>query len=210
MAAIVIALTSYAYIVAPNPPVSSSVHRGGAVVANLFGGVRWPWEDGEASDEAGKFVRHSELSPGAAPLGAVVCGFDDDSLEALGEAIEGVYDNADGEPIAHVPIAVLAQGDLRLPLRRILSELNNRDSILPDRPLQPNVPLVLLSGFSTVAVSSTVRSLRALELRGGKGQSKPMFAVVVPNALDKSLKVLIDEIEGDHLMNSEQAGDAGP
>ena len=137
MAAIVIALTSYAYIVAPNPPVSSSVHRGGAVVANLFGGVRWPWEDGEASDEAGKFVRHSELSPGAAPLGAVVCGFDDDSLEALGEAIEGVYDNADGEPIAHVPIAVLAQGDLRLPLRRILSELNNRDSILPDSPCSP-------------------------------------------------------------------------
>ena len=66
--------------------------------------------------------------------------------------------------------------------------------------------LVLLSGFSTTQTSATVRALRALDLRGGEdGAQKPMFAVVVPNALTKTLRVLIDEIDGDHRANSEAA-----
>ena len=31
--------------------------------------------------------------------------------------------------------------------------------------------------------------------------ARPMFAAVVPNALDKSLRILVDELEGDHAAN---------
>ena len=95
---------------------------------------------------------------------------------------------------------VVAKEDLRLKLRDILAGLQARDSVLPDRPALPRVPLVLLSGFNTVQTSATVRALRSLNLRGGVDQStSPMFAVAVPKALDKTLRVLIEEIEGDHL-----------
>ena len=37
---------------------------------------------------------------------------------------------------------------------------------------------------------------------GNEGGSKPMFAVAVPNALEKPLRVLYDELEGDHVANA--------
>ena len=80
-----------------------------------------------------------------------------------------------------------------------------RDSQLPDRPAQPRVPLVLLSGFSTTATSATVRALRNLGLSGGSDDKAPMFAVAVPNALNKPLSVLIDEIQGDALANRDDS-----
>ena len=172
-------------------------------------GGRWPWERDEqpsASDEAGKFMRHADLNPGGAPLGVVCAGFSDDALEAIGETVEAVYRDADGGQMAHVPIAVVGASDLRLPLRRVLAELDARDSVLPDRPASPRVPLVMLSGFSTVATSATVRAIRSLGVTGGAdGTCRPMFAVAVPNALDKSLKILLEEIEGDHLANQQEA-----
>ena len=122
---------------------------------------------------------------------------------------KSILTDAEGQATAHVPIAVLAKGDLRLRLRDVLGQLNERDSVLPDQPSTPKVPLVLLSGFSTVATSATVRAVRALGLTGGQsGEERPMFAVAVPNALDKPLSVLIDEISGDHLANRQAAPDA--
>ena len=55
--------------------------------------------------------------------------------------------------------------------------------MIPEQPLSPKVPLVLLSGFSTTATSATVRALRASGLTGGALDRPPMFAVAVPNAL---------------------------
>lgn len=166
----------------------------------------WPWArgDGGSSSEIGKFARHADLQPGCAPLGVVVAGLGDDELEEVAACIEDVWQGAPGEaPLSHVPIAVLAESDLRLRLRDILAELPSRDSVLPDRPAAPRVPLVLLSGFNTVQTSATVRAVRALELRGGlDAQQRPMFAVAVPNALSKTLRVLIDELEGDHRENA--------
>ena len=180
----------------------------------LFDNVQWPWDrEPAASDEAGKFMRHNELQPGGAPLGLVCAGFDEDALEALAMAVEDVLSDAEGQPTAHVPIAVLGRSDLRLRLRDILAQLDARDSVLPEQPSTPRAPLVLLSGFSTVATSATVRAVRALGLTGGAtGDARPMFAVAVPNALDKSLRVLIEEIEGDHLANQNlnQGMDAPP
>ena len=166
----------------------------------LFGGLQWPWEESKRNlddGERGKFVRQSELEPGCAPLGVVTAGFSEDALEELAMCIEDVYNGPDGEIVA-VPIAVLSKSDLRLRLREVLANIDERDSVLPDTPAQPRVPLVLLSGFSTVAVSATVRALRGLELTGGQNVG-PMFAVAVPNALDKSFGMLSEEIEGDHL-----------
>ena len=182
--------------------VAAAPHHRAPPAALLFGGS-WPWEDRQASedDERGKFVRHSELEPGCAPLGVVTAGLADDELEALAEAIEGVYEGPDGQ-FAHVPIAVLSKSDLRLRLRDVLAQLSARDSVIPERPAQPKVPLVLLSGFSTTATSATVRAVRGLGLTGGSEQRQPMFAVAVPNALDKSFGLLLEEIEGDHLANT--------
>ena len=176
-----------------------------------LGNLRWPWEQQPGSDddddERGKFKRQSELEPGCAPLGVITAGFDEDALEALAMTVEDVYEGPDGEEMAHVPIAVLSKSDLRLKLRDVLANIQERDSVLPDSPAQPRVPLVLLSGFSTIAVSAAVRALRALELTGGADGVRPMFAVAVPNALDKSFGLLIDEIEGDHLaMSSKPSG----
>ena len=172
---------------------------------SLFDGLQWPWDEksSSSSDEPGKFIRHNEASPGCAPLGVVTAGFSDDALEALAETIEDVYAGPDGAT-AQVPIAVLSKADLKLRLRDVLATVAERDSQLPDRPAQPRVPLVLLSGFSTTATSATVRALRNLGLSGGSDDKAPMFAVAVPNALDKTLSRLVEEIEGDHLSLSGQ------
>lgn len=159
--------------------------------------------------EDGKFVRHNELEPGCAPLGVVIAGLGEDELEALADAIDGVFEGPEGSmsavsiagSMSAVPIAVLDQSDLRLKLRDVLATLPDRNFVLPDRPAQPRVPLVLLSGFSTVATSAAVRAIGRLGLRGGSDNVRPMFAAAVPNALDKPWTMLLEELEGDHLAN---------
>jgi hypothetical protein len=172
--------------------------------------VDWPWSTGSGGGDTseGKFVRHNELAPGCAPLGIVTAGLGEDELEALAETIEGIWQGADVDgPVQHVPIAVLADVDLRLRLRDVLATLSARDSVLPDRLASPRVPLVLLSGFNTVQTSATVRAVRALDLRGGlDNRQKPMLAVAVPNALDKTLRILIEELEGDQRENAPLGG----
>ena len=166
--------------------------------------ARWPWEERreQSSDDSGQFTRHSELQPGCSPLGVLCAGFSEDGLEALAQAIESTQEGPDGQ-MSYVPIAVVSKSDMRLRLRDVLADLKARDSVLPDEPCLPRVPLVLLSGFSTVATSATVRAITSRGVSGGKDdKQRPMFAVAVPNALDKSLSVLIDEIQGDHLANS--------
>ena len=172
-----------------------------------FGDLKWPWDAKQAGsdDDSTKFVRHSELNPGGAPLGVVCAGFSEDDLEMIAATVEEVYVDAEGAATQHVPIVVLGRGDLRLKLRDVLAQLQARDSELPDQQASLRAPLILLSGFSTVATSATVRALRSIGLRGGSdGSRRPMFAVVVPNALDKPLTVLIDELEGDHMANQEK------
>ena len=90
---------------------------------------------------------------------------------------------------------------LRRLKRDVLATLPDRNFVLPDRPAQPRVPLVLLSGFSTVVTSAAVRAIGRLGLRGGSDNVRPMFAAAVPNALDKPWTMLLEELEGDHLAN---------
>ena len=116
------------------------------------------------------------------------------STLVLRDTVERVITGPDGA-ISHIPILVLSQADLRTQLRDVLAQLDARDSELPERPCKPRVPLVMLSGFSSTQTSAMVRALRMLGLRGGEcGDEPPMFAVAVPNALSKTLRVLIDEL----------------
>ena len=165
--------------------------------------IDWPWNSQSQARESedAKFLRHADLQPGCAPLGIVTAGFESDELEILADTVEQVYSGPDGE-ISHIPILVLEQSDLRRPLRDVLAGLNERDCELPDQPARPRVPLVMLSGFSTVSTSGVVRALRSLNLCGGVEHKPPIFAVAVPNALDKTLRVLIDELDGDHRANT--------
>ena len=64
-------------------------------------------------------------------------------------------------------------------------------------------PVVLMSGFSTVQTSATVAAIRQIGLSGGYDEpERPMFAVVVPNALEKRLGALCQELEADHFANA--------
>ena len=193
MSVTTVLMASAAFFVAPLRPLQqprSQISMG------------WPWESKapEQAGEAGQFMRHSDLEPGCAPLGVVCAGFDEDRLELLAQTIEDVFQGPDG--VKHVPIAVVGKADLKLRLRDILAGLSERDSVLPDRPAEAAVPLVMFSGFSTTATSAAVRAIRSTGLTGGSFDRPPMMAVAVPKALDKSLSRLLEEIEGDHLANS--------
>lgn len=153
--------------------------------------------------EPGKFVRHSDLEPGCAPLGVVCSGFDEDQLEAIGEAIEDTWSGPDG-PMPAVPIAVLGEGDLnrRTRLYDVLAQLSERDCVIPEKPARTQ-PLVMMSGFSSVQTSATVRAISALGLRGTYfPEVRPIFAVAVPRSLQKPLRELFLELEGDHAANA--------
>ena len=90
-------------------------------VALLAG--RWPWErpaetPPSSDDEAGKFVRHTELQPGCAPLGMLAAGLGEEQLETLACAAAtrtiaylytftvGLVDDAAREPISRVPTPI--------------------------------------------------------------------------------------------------------
>ena len=150
-------------------------------------------------------ARFPTCGRGSAPLGLVIAGLGEEELEALAATIEdlfsapGVDIDVSPAPMQQVPMCVLAQGDLRLRLRDILSNVKERDSVIPNQPVKPQVPLILFSGFNTVQTSAAVKAIRALDLRGGRAnKEQPMLAVAVPNALDKTLRMLITELQGDH------------
>ena len=67
--------------------------------------------------------------------------------QVLAEAVEAVWIGPDGVPYSDVPIAVLAKSDLRLRLRDILATLPARDSVIPEQPSTPKVPLANLAFF---------------------------------------------------------------
>ena len=147
--------------------------------------------------------RHSELAPGCAPLGVVTAGLDVDELEAVSDTIKSVWQGPDGT-IAHVPIAALAEADVPLRLRDVLATISARDSILPDRPAAPRVPVVIFSGFSAAHTSAAVKAVRGLGLRvGPDGRQGLIMAVAVPNALSKPFHVLLEELEGDFRENAQ-------
>jgi len=46
----------------------------------------------------------------------------------------------------------------------VLAQLNARDSVVPAEPMRLRTPLIMVSGFSPVQTSLTVRRIRSLGL----------------------------------------------
>ena len=66
----------------------------------------------------------------------------------------------------------------------MLTQLNARDSVVPAEPMRLRTPLIMVSGFSPVQTSLTVRRIRSLGLLpsdqlGGGGMRWPWAKVRV-------------------------------
>ena len=129
--------------------------------------IEWPWDKAQTDDsyEPGKFMRHSELQPGCAPLGIVTAGLADDELEILAEALDYAITGPDGA-ISHVPIAVISESDLRLRLRDVLAKISERDSVLPERPCRR-------AGRSWGGASGVDRMTGSWTSRRGQAATRP-------------------------------------
>ena len=102
-----------------------------------------------SKETPGMFVRQGSLeNAGAAfgPVGIVCAGLGDEELEVLAERVEQVLGGPDGQT-GNIPIVVLGKEEMndRTTLADILSQMDERDSILPDEPLRLKMPLIVLS-----------------------------------------------------------------
>jgi len=134
----------------------------------------------------------------------VCAGLGEDELELLAERVEQVLSGPEGE-IREIPIAVLGKGDMddRTTLADVLGDMRERNLVLPDEALELHMPLVLLSGFTPLQCSATIKAITNSGIRGGKNgaMNQPMCAVAVPKAMSKTVSQLVEEIEGDALVN---------
>jgi hypothetical protein len=123
---------------APPPGVRSAA----MIFDGLFGKA-------SSKETPGKFVRHGSLeNAGAAfgPRGIVCAGLGEEELEVLAERVEQVLRGPDGQA-GNIPITVLGREDMndRTTLADVLAQMDERDSVLPEEPLQLKMPLILLS-----------------------------------------------------------------
>ncbi|EKX52226.1 hypothetical protein GUITHDRAFT_161344, partial [Guillardia theta CCMP2712] len=163
---------------------------------------------GDKNNEAGKFVRQSNLqgvNGVFGPPGLIVGGLGEDELEVLSEVVESAL-RVDATTAPQLPIAVLGKEDFdgKTLLKDVVSTLSERDSVLPDEPAQLKFPMIMISGLNPIQVSACVKAIVASGIKGGIPGGTfhtPMCALVVPKAMDKSMVQLLDEVEGDHLAN---------
>ena len=87
-------------------------------------------------------------------------GLAEDELEVLAERVEGVLSGPDGQT-REIPIAVLGKEDMneRTSLADVLAQMDERNSVLPDTPLQLRAPLVLLSGLTPLQLSAAIKAI---------------------------------------------------
>ena len=160
----------------------------------------------------GKFVRLEESNSlsSTTPLAVIVCNscglLSNSHLETLDDVVFAATS-------ATPPVVILGEIDRTQTLQNLLNAkiLETRDHVLPTRDFCKTGPCVILfSGFPREAVSSIVRGLRTWDSPGASGRfpAQLAFAVVVQNALDKKLGVLVQEIQGDHAENTAAAAAA--
>lgn len=207
-------------------------------------------KQGEEGMDDGKFLKlGTEIVKPFGPLGLIVAGF---NKEEYLDLIIDAFDKAlpTGTPL---PVAILGKSDIKKTFRELLSELQQRDCLLPadgdqllllaeqkeyDRGSSDRsqnrflrYPLVLCSGFQVLQLQVSCRygfavemsihviysyqlililvaftlntheyqnALRSIESIADRLPVKPMMAMAVPNAMDKQILQLLEEIEGDH------------
>jgi len=169
---------------------------------------------GEEGLDDGKFLKlGTEIVEPFGPLGLVIAGF---NKEEYLDLIIDAFDKAlpIGTPL---PVAILGKSDIKKTFREVLSELQQRDCLLPADGEQLSLlaehkqhhgnscdssqicylryPLVLCSGFQVLQLQDALRSIESI---ADRLPTKPMMAMAVPNAMDKKISQLLEEIEGDH------------
>ena len=160
--------------------------------------------------EDGKFIRLESSSLSTTPLAVIVCN----SCGLLSNAhLETLDDVLFAALSATPPVVILGEADRTQTLQNLLNAktLEARDHVLPTRDFSKTGPAVILfSGCPREAVSSIVRGVRTWDSPGASGRfpAQLAFAVVVQNALDKKLGVLVKEIQGDHAENTAAASAA--
>jgi len=133
----------------------------------LSEGIQDEWEN-DNDDDAGKFLElGKEISKPFGPLGLMVAGYDEEYLDLIIDACESAIAAQRGPndivPPPHLPVTILGKADLDRTFREVLSELDERDCVLPadgdelmlvsssrqrtDSGNYLRYPLVLFSGF---------------------------------------------------------------
>jgi hypothetical protein len=144
----------------------------------------------------GKFARYGDRGVPAAfgPLGCLCAGLDEEELGVLGDAI-------DAHPAqGHIPIAILSKAEMLKPLRGALEGLAQRDCVIPAAPVQLSSPLIVFSGMEQATIRGVMTELVAARSRGSIPASV-IFALAVPNAMDKPLSQIHEEAIGDQRAN---------
>jgi len=144
-------------------------------------------------EEDGKFLQLGlEITKPFGPLGLIVAGYNQEKyLDLIIDACERTLDSKQT-----LFVAILGKSDLGKTFSDITSELESRDCTLPADGDELNLryPLLLYSGFEIPQLQSSIRNIELLANR----LPQPMMAMAVPNAMDKQISQLIEEIEGDH------------
>mmetsp|Transcript_33384 Transcript_33384/g.61242 ORF Transcript_33384/g.61242 Transcript_33384/m.61242 type:complete len:246 (-) Transcript_33384:85-822(-) len=168
-------------------------------------------------ESSGKFyqlegvdARPDLVQGGFGPLGVIVAGWSDDDLEyvvapALANIWQGSVAGNGDESSLIVPVRVLSQGDLEERLEGILESMDLMDSVMPEVGQDAKVerPFLLFSGWPPEIMMKAVNHFRNMvSLR--QVQTEPMMAMVVPRAMKKPLKQLVEEIQDDFDLNSQR------
>lgn len=179
--------------------------------------------DGKFYQLGGPSANPDVVPPVFGVFGVVVAGWSDDELEyvvapvldaaaskrsAGANPAEGAADVvAYGSTSIEVPVRVLAKNDLERTMEEVIASFADEDAVLPPEGSEVRVgrPLLLFSGWEPEPMLAAVREFRRLaSLR--RLRSEPMVAMAVPRAARKSMRQLIEEIEGDFETNQ---GDNG-
>jgi hypothetical protein len=97
------------------------------------------------------------------------------------------------------PVVIVSSEDFssKLKLKKLLDERDSRDHSLTGKLCQLPSPVIIFAGCDRSAIRLSIRSYKTWDPPQSGPFPKTAFAVVVENALDKTIKDLCEEILGD-------------
>ena len=137
-----------------------------------------------SDEESEKFVPMEDLEA-FGPLGILVSGVDVSQVKALKVVVR------QAQIERPVPILVLEGSDQDRKMGDVLMEMDERDGQMPSMLWQTPRPTIIFSGFRADEVRQAIYYL-------GEAPLPPAaMAMAVPRGMDKSMRVLVQEIQGD-------------
>jgi hypothetical protein len=128
---------------------------------------------------------------------------------------EGIHDKEvrdmieDGAPIAHQAscrihrIQYTTQPELDMSVRDATEQIasgifTKRSPPANAKPMESNIPVLMFSGFRKEEMMAVYNILGKEIYEETGGEANPACAMVVPNAMNKTLRQVFEEISGDH------------